>query len=185
MRRSSVGQRNLNVLCSFRFARRSKRLAELARTSPRNRTRGWAACVAFRAREGGIARRAVAGLLHDPGKYDPEFDRVLRDEPVRVDHSTARAAVSIDGAEARRKPVAELLTCCAELLAYCSLAFTPACPTRATRPAPASPNASKDFRAASIRSGARRYIEISRRSRRRSWCGSVGARPSIPRSRCG
>ena len=35
----------------------------------------------------------MAGLFHDFGKYDPAFDRVLKGENVRVDHSTAGAAL--------------------------------------------------------------------------------------------
>ena len=57
----------------------------------------------------GIGRAAaLAGLLHDLGKYDPAFDARLRGEAVRVDHSTAGAAALLT-AEADDRMVAELL----------------------------------------------------------------------------
>ncbi len=37
----------------------------------------------------------VAGLLHDIGKYSQDFQRRLRGEPVRVDHSTAGAQEAV------------------------------------------------------------------------------------------
>ena len=59
----------------------------------------------------GIGRAAaLAGLLHDLGKYDPAFDARLRGEAVRVDHSTAGAAALLALAtEADDRMVAELL----------------------------------------------------------------------------
>ena len=59
----------------------------------------------------GIGRSvALAGLLHDLGKYDPAFDARLRGEAVRVDHSTAGAAALLALAtEADDRMVAELL----------------------------------------------------------------------------
>ena len=45
----------------------------------------------------GIGRTAaLAGLLHDLGKYDPTFEARLRGESIRVDRSTAGAAVLMD-----------------------------------------------------------------------------------------
>lgn len=38
----------------------------------------------------------AAGLLHDLGKYDPLFQRRLRDDSVRVDHAAPGAAAAID-----------------------------------------------------------------------------------------
>jgi CRISPR-associated endonuclease/helicase Cas3 len=51
----------------------------------------------------------LAGRLHDLGKVDPEFDRVLRGDKIRVDHSTAGAKVLMDQAAPGLKPVAEVL----------------------------------------------------------------------------
>lgn len=59
----------------------------------------------------GLAEAAsIAGRFHDLGKYDPEFDRVLRGEPgAVVDHSTAGGRVLCERAPERLKPVAEAL----------------------------------------------------------------------------
>lgn len=58
----------------------------------------------------GLARTAhLAGLFHDLGKYDPAFDRRLRGEAVRVDHSTAGGAVLKASAQGREVAVAEAL----------------------------------------------------------------------------
>ena len=51
----------------------------------------------------------LAGRLHDLGKYDPNFDRVLCGESVRVDHSTAGGRVLLDPCSGCPKPVAEAL----------------------------------------------------------------------------
>ena len=58
----------------------------------------------------GLAAAAgVAGRLHDLGKYDPAFDRVLCGENIRVDHSTAGGRVLFDPATGCPKVVAEAL----------------------------------------------------------------------------
>ncbi|MDD8024525.1 MAG: CRISPR-associated endonuclease Cas3'' [Paracoccaceae bacterium] len=56
----------------------------------------------------GIAS-GLAGRLHDLGKYDPEFDKVLRGENIRVDHSTAGGRVLIERAPTGLAPVAQAL----------------------------------------------------------------------------
>jgi CRISPR-associated endonuclease/helicase Cas3 len=38
----------------------------------------------------------VAGLLHDVGKYSDSFQRKLKGEPLRVDHSTAGARIAAE-----------------------------------------------------------------------------------------
>lgn len=53
-----------------------------------------------------------AGLLHDLGKFNPEFLRRLSGESVRVDHSTAGAKVAIErygGGDARRASLGKML----------------------------------------------------------------------------
>jgi CRISPR-associated endonuclease/helicase Cas3 len=54
-----------------------------------------------------IAR--TAGLLHDLGKYTPEFQRRLHGDPSSVDHSTARAKISFERYGSR---LGKLLACC-------------------------------------------------------------------------
>lgn len=56
---------------------------------------------------------ALAGLLHDLGKYTPEFQRRLTGADVRVDHSTAGAALLLgDLAVGGDKSIAELIAYC-------------------------------------------------------------------------
>jgi CRISPR-associated endonuclease/helicase Cas3 len=55
------------------------------------------------------AAAGIAGRLHDLGKYDPEFDRVLRGENVRVDHSTAGGRVLMERAPPQMRAVAEAI----------------------------------------------------------------------------
>lgn len=55
------------------------------------------------------AAASIVGRLHDLGKYDPEFDRVLSDEPVRVDHSTAGGKALLESVPANMKVVADIL----------------------------------------------------------------------------
>lgn len=52
---------------------------------------------------------AIAGRLHDLGKYDPAFDRVLCGEKLRVDHSTAGGRVLLAPQSGCPRPVAEAL----------------------------------------------------------------------------
>lgn len=51
----------------------------------------------------------LAGLFHDFGKHDPEFDRLLCRENVRVDHSTAGGALLLQRVPPALRPVAEVL----------------------------------------------------------------------------
>ncbi|CAM5330149.1 hypothetical protein FALB51S_01115 [Frigidibacter albus] len=58
----------------------------------------------------GLAEAArIAGAWHDFGKHDPAFDRVLRGENVRVDHSTAGAKLLLDRAKGEERIAAELI----------------------------------------------------------------------------
>lgn len=52
---------------------------------------------------------ATSGLFHDFGKYDPDFERVLRGENISVNHSTAGAALLLDRAPSSLRLVAEAL----------------------------------------------------------------------------
>jgi CRISPR-associated endonuclease/helicase Cas3 len=52
---------------------------------------------------------AVLGRFHDLGKYDPEFDRRLMGENIRIDHSTAGGSVILAEAEKGMQPLAEAL----------------------------------------------------------------------------
>ncbi|WP_127076844.1 CRISPR-associated endonuclease Cas3'' [Rhodomicrobium lacus] len=51
----------------------------------------------------------VAGLLHDLGKYHPDFQRRLEGSCIRVDHSIAGAALILDLAGPRDRGMAELI----------------------------------------------------------------------------
>lgn len=51
----------------------------------------------------------VLGRFHDIGKYNPEFDRRLMGENIRVDHSTAGGAVLLAEAGQGMQPLAEAL----------------------------------------------------------------------------
>ncbi|MDX5359367.1 MAG: CRISPR-associated helicase Cas3' [Rhodobacterales bacterium] len=59
----------------------------------------------------GLAATAeLTGRLHDLGKYDPAFDRVLQgDRNARVDHSTAGGWLALNRAQPRNRPAAEAL----------------------------------------------------------------------------
>ena len=53
-----------------------------------------------------------AGLLHDLGKFNPDFLRRLSGEPIRVDHSTAGAKVAIErygGGDGRKASLGKML----------------------------------------------------------------------------
>ena len=57
----------------------------------------------------GLAQTArLAGEMHDFGKYDPEFSRVLRGENIRVNHSTAGAKQISDRSTPEQRPWAEI-----------------------------------------------------------------------------
>lgn len=64
-----------------------------------------------------------AGLFHDFGKYDPDFDRVLCGDNIRVDHSTAGAALLC-----ARVPAG--LRACAEVISYAILGHHAGLPDR-------------------------------------------------------
>lgn len=51
----------------------------------------------------------VAGLFHDLGKYDPQFQRRLAGENLRVDHSTAGAAILAATTQGADRDMAELI----------------------------------------------------------------------------
>ena len=56
---------------------------------------------------------SLAGLLHDLGKYTPEFQRRLTGADIMVDHSTAGAAILLgDMAKGHDKGIAELIAYC-------------------------------------------------------------------------
>lgn len=50
-----------------------------------------------------------AGLFHDLGKYDPDFQRRLSGENIRVDHSTAGTAVLMAITQGADRGIAELV----------------------------------------------------------------------------
>jgi CRISPR-associated endonuclease/helicase Cas3 len=62
----------------------------------------------------GLANAAyLAGLLHDLGKYTPEFQRRLEGADIRVDHSTAGAQLLLGNlAAGDEKAIAELIAYC-------------------------------------------------------------------------
>lgn len=51
----------------------------------------------------------MVGLYHDFGKYDPDFSRVLAGDKIRVDHSTAGAALLYSRVPPGLRPFAEVL----------------------------------------------------------------------------
>jgi len=58
----------------------------------------------------GCAKAAfLAGLFHDLGKYTKEFQRRLEKESIRVDHSTAGAAMLLSMARGKDRGIAELI----------------------------------------------------------------------------
>lgn len=61
----------------------------------------------------GLTRAAaVAGLLHDLGKFDPRFQRYIVGAGASVDHSTAGAAILLREASPRDRAAAEALAYC-------------------------------------------------------------------------
>lgn len=64
---------------------------------------------------GGERLAQLAGVLHDVGKYDPQFQRRLSGDPTRVDHSTAGAYLISEGALVPDGPADAFL---ARLVAY-------------------------------------------------------------------
>lgn len=69
------------------------------------------------------ATAGMAGRFHDFGKHDPAFDRVLCNENLRVDHSTAGARLLLDRVPSGLRP-------CAEVLAYAILGHHAGLPDR-------------------------------------------------------
>ncbi|MDY0885309.1 CRISPR-associated endonuclease Cas3'' [Dongia soli] len=63
----------------------------------------------FAERFGSSKAATLAGLLHDLGKYNPDFARRLEGAPIRVDHSTAGAAIVRDMAKGDDGLIAELI----------------------------------------------------------------------------
>lgn len=58
---------------------------------------------------GGARLAYLAGLLHDVGKYTEAFQRRLEGENIRVDHSTAGAALLLGTMPAKDRGIAELV----------------------------------------------------------------------------
>ncbi|WP_246727811.1 CRISPR-associated helicase Cas3' [Chelativorans sp. Marseille-P2723] len=63
----------------------------------------------FAGRFGAGKAARLAGLLHDLGKYNPDFQAYIRGAKLRVDHSTAGAATILQMAEGKDRIVADLL----------------------------------------------------------------------------
>ncbi|WP_338049010.1 CRISPR-associated endonuclease Cas3'' [Rhodoligotrophos defluvii] len=53
----------------------------------------------------------LAGLLHDLGKYNPDFQAYIKGAKLRVDHATAGAAIVLQMAGGEDRIVADLLAC--------------------------------------------------------------------------
>ena len=69
-----------------------------------------AALASARASRLGLSEAAfLAGLFHDLGKYDPAFQRKLRGETNRVDHSSAGAVVLLDRLKGREGIPAQMI----------------------------------------------------------------------------
>lgn len=61
----------------------------------------------------GLGKTAfAAGLLHDLGKYHPDFQRRMLGANLRYDHSTAGAAILMRETPLRDRPMAEVLAYC-------------------------------------------------------------------------
>lgn len=101
---------------------------------------GTAALASMRGMPLGLQAAAeMAGRYHDFGKYDPQFDRVLRGENIKVEHSTAGARLLLDRAPGP-------LRICAEILAYTILGHHAGLPDRRN-----STNACFDYRVDAFR----------------------------------
>ncbi|MFT3688284.1 CRISPR-associated endonuclease Cas3'' [Paenirhodobacter sp.] len=127
-------RRNAVILIASCDWRGMKRMDHYAHTGNREDRSDWqllehhlentASLAAERAMPLGLRAAAhLAGLFHDFGKYDPAFDRVLCGEKVRVDHSTAGAALLCAQAPGGLRP-------CAEVIGYAILGHHAGLPDR-------------------------------------------------------
>lgn len=101
---------------------------------------GTAKLASLRGKAMGLRAAAeMAGRYHDFGKYDPQFDRILCGEKIKVEHSTAGAKLLLDRAPGSLK-------LCAEILAYTILGHHAGLPDRTN-----GTNACLDYRIGAFR----------------------------------